>query len=76
MPKSDPLTLLELQAKIHANELEMASLRAALDVQFTRITQMQAELDVLPHARERRKTVRMLLARRPSSNGDNGRGHE
>ena len=42
-------------------EAQLTGLRAALDVQFKRIAQMQAELDGLPQARQRRKTLRELL---------------
>jgi septal ring factor EnvC (AmiA/AmiB activator) len=52
-------------------EAQLASLRAALDVQFKRIAQMQAELDVLPQARQRRNTLRELL----TSASHNGNGH-
>ncbi len=41
-------TLKQLDAKLQAQALEVANLRAALDVQFQRIVQMQAELDVHP----------------------------
>jgi hypothetical protein len=53
-------------------EAQLASLRAALDVQFKRIAQMQAELDVLPQARQRRNTLRELLT---SASSHNGNGH-
>jgi hypothetical protein len=43
--------------------LQMASLRAALDIQLTRIAQMQAELDALPQARKRRQLLRALLTK-------------
>jgi hypothetical protein len=62
-------TLKQLDAKLQAQALEVANLRAALDVQFKRIAQMQAELDVLPTARERRKSIRLQL-QPPSSNGN------
>jgi septal ring factor EnvC (AmiA/AmiB activator) len=64
-------TLKQLDAKLQAQALEVANLRAALDVQFKRIAQMQAELDVLPTARERRKFIRAQLD--PPSH--NGNGH-
>jgi multidrug resistance efflux pump len=56
-------TLKQLQAHLHEHSLQMASLRAALDVQVTRIAQMQAELDVLPQARKRRQLLRALLTK-------------
>ena len=61
-------TLKRLDAQLQAQALEVANLRLALDVQFQRIAQMQAELDVLPTARERRKAIRILL--QPHSNGN------
>jgi hypothetical protein len=63
------ITLKQLDAKLQAQALEVANLRAALDVQFQRIAQMQAELDVMPTARERRKSIRLRL-QPPSSNGN------
>ena len=63
------ITLKQLDAKLQAQSLEVANLRAALEVQFQRIVQMQAELDVLPTARERRKSIRLQL-QPPSSNGN------
>ena len=51
-------------------EAQLASLRAALEVQFERIAQMQAELDVLPQARQRRNILRgLLVAAAPNGNG-------
>lgn len=73
MKSLDPIVL-QLQAKIRGHELEMAALRASLDVQLKRIAQMQAELDVLPHARKRRASLRAILDPVPSHNG-NGRTH-
>lgn len=61
------LTLKQLDAKLQAQASEVANLRAALDVQFKRIAAMQAELDVLPTARERRKSN---LLQPPSNNGN------
>ena len=66
MTKSAATTLMQLVSRLHEQALEMATLRAALDVQFTRIAQIQAELDLLPHARKRRQTLRVLLAESPS----------
>ena len=65
MTTSEKTTLKQLVTRLHEQSLEMATLRAALDVQFTRIAQMQAELDLLPHARKRRQTLRVLLAEPP-----------
>ena len=66
-------TLKQLDAKLQAQALEVANLRAALDVQFKRIAAMQAELDVLPTARARRKTISALLKQLPANN-NNGNG--
>ena len=64
-------TLKQLDALLQAQALEVANLRSVLDVQFKRIAQMQAELDVLPTARERRQSIRPQL-QSPS----NGNGHQ
>ena len=61
MLKSLVQTVDELGALLRAHATAMDDLRAALDVQFTRIAQMQAELDGLPQARRRRQSL--LLAR-------------
>lgn len=68
MPNSSILS--ELQSMLHAQALELDRLRASIDVQFTRIAQMQAELDALPHARKRREALRVLPAQGPSPNGN------
>jgi hypothetical protein len=62
-------TLKQLQAHLHEHSLQMASLRAALDVQVTRIAQIQAELDVLPQARKRRQLLRALLTKQSMDHG-------
>ena len=59
--------------KVRQQALEIASLRTALDIQFTRIAAMQAELDRLPHARKRRQMLRAQLGG-PGSHS-NGNGH-
>lgn len=66
-------TLKQLEAKLQAQALEVDNLRADLAVQFTRIAQMQAELDVMPTARTRRKTISALLQQLPANN-NNGNG--
>lgn len=60
----------ELTSRVHDQARELASLRAALDIQFRRIADMQAELDLLPYARRRRQTLGALFAQVPSNNGD------
>ena len=69
MTKFSVPTLKQLQAHLHEHSLQMASLRAALDVQVTRIAQMQAELDVLPQARKRRQLLRALLTKQSMDHG-------
>ena len=64
-------TIEQLMSRLHEHALELAAVRATIAVQFKRIAEMQAELDVLPHARKRRKTLRALLAEPPSHNGRN-----
>ena len=66
-------TLRQINTLLDQQAAELTSLRAALDVQFQRIAQMQAELDVLPTGSERRKRVRALLVQPPSSH--NGNSH-
>ena len=68
MTRFPPTTLQQLDRRIQEHTLEMARLRAALEIQFKRIAQMQAELDGLPQAIRRR---RLLLAE-PSSLTRNG----
>jgi len=73
MTKSPLMTLEQLAVRLDAQSLEMAALRAALDVQFKRIAQMQAELDLLPLARTRRS---LLMAGLPSATPRRPRGAE
>jgi hypothetical protein len=54
-------TLEQLASRLRDQAVEMATLRAAIDVQFKRIAAMQAELDVLPYVRKRRQTLLGLL---------------
>jgi hypothetical protein len=70
------MTKLQLEARFQAQALELANLRVALDTmrteqitQFTRIAQMQAELDLLPHARRRRLSLSASLPVPPNGNG-------
>jgi len=74
MSKSSTPTLREFHEMLQAHAREIAGLRAAIDVQFARMAQMQAELDVLPTARERRRQIRTLIAPLSEANG-NGRSH-
>jgi septal ring factor EnvC (AmiA/AmiB activator) len=60
-----PTQLQQLDARVR--ELE-----AAFDIQEKRIAEMQAELDALPQARKRRRSLRTLLGHQLSGTG-NGR---
>jgi hypothetical protein len=60
-----PSALEQLAARVEEQSLDIANLRAALALQFTRIAQMQAELDGLPSARRRRRFLLKLMAERP-----------
>jgi len=67
-----PLTLEEIRARLAEQAIETAALRSALDVQFTRIAQMQAQLDRVVPARRKRDAGAMRLLQPASPNG-NGR---
>jgi hypothetical protein len=68
-------TLKKLDARLQEQALEVATLRSALDVQFKRIAQMQAELDMLAAARSRRKPISAILHQLPARNNNgNGKG--
>ena len=54
---------------------EMASLRAALDIQFKRIAQIQAELDLSKEAIDRRSSALAPMPLLKLSNGGNGNNH-
>jgi hypothetical protein len=73
--KSPLPTLLQLDARLREQALEMTSLQVAFDIQLQRIAHMQAELDSLPQARKRRElSQRAFAIPRPSQNG-NGHSH-
>jgi hypothetical protein len=62
--KKVPTVLTELRKtnlRLAQQGEEIASLRASADIQFKRMAQIQAELDALPAARERRSAVRTHL---------------
>jgi hypothetical protein len=67
---SEDIMKSEIEARLCEQSVQIANLRAALDVQFTRIAQMQAELDGLPQARRRRQSLRALLTQQLSHNGN------
>jgi hypothetical protein len=69
-------TLKKLDAQLQEQALEVANLRSALDVQFKRIAQMQAELDKLATARARRTPISALSHQMPARhNNGNGNGY-
>jgi hypothetical protein len=66
--------LLQINGRLDEQALEMTVLRKELDVQFKRIADLQAQLDVLPAARKGRAAALTLVSpSRPSPNG-NGTG--
>jgi hypothetical protein len=65
----------QLAARVQEQSLDMANLRAALALQFTRIAQMQAELDALPSARRRRRFLLKLIAETPPQLRDGRSAH-
>ena len=62
-------SLKHLASRLREQTMEVAALRAALEVQGKRIVQMRAELDLWSHSPELRQTVRKLRAEPPSGNG-------
>lgn len=61
-PESDILRrqLRQIDSRIDEQALEMTLLRTALDIQFKRIAEIQAELDLMAHARRHRSTDPLL----------------
>jgi uncharacterized coiled-coil protein SlyX len=79
MTKSLSSFLAEIQKinnRVTTQAADIEALQATAAIQMTRIAQLQAELDVLPAAVERRKEVRASFAEpaMPSGNG-NGKSH-
>ena len=73
--KSPPVTLQQIARRLEEQALETAALRSALDTQFTRIAQMQAELDGQRNARNRARALPLIPAL-PATNGNgNGNSH-
>jgi len=71
MAKATAADLKELQSRLQNQAQELSTLRTAIDIQFKRIAQIQGELDLLPHARRRRKALlRAVWNEPPSHNGD------
>jgi hypothetical protein len=54
---------------------EIASLRAALEIQFNRIAQIQAELDLSRKGIDRRSLVLPLMPPHEPSDGGDGSSH-
>ena len=69
MVKSKTTTLKHLASRLAEETLEVAALRAALDVQAHRIAHMQGELDLWPHSPGFRQAIRALSAERSFGNG-------
>jgi hypothetical protein len=64
MMKDAAPSLRQLVSRLEAQALEIATLRSALDVQFTRIARRQAELDVFATwPRRRWHTLRRPVGR-------------
>jgi hypothetical protein len=70
MAKAAVTNLEQLVSRVHEQALKLDTLGAAIKLQFERIAQMQAELDLLPHARRRRHALRAVLAMAAPRNGD------
>jgi hypothetical protein len=79
MIKQRPPTLIQLlrhmNTRFEEQLAETKKLQALIDVQFKRIAAIQAELDVLPIAQQRRNTIRALLQPLISAQPHNGTGH-
>lgn len=68
--------LKELTARLAGLTFEMAGIRSVLDIQFKRIAAMQAEIDLLPVARRRRRQeMHLATSLRPPAHNGNGRSH-
>ena len=73
--KSSPLTLQQIARRLEEQVLETAALRLALDTQFTRIAQMQAELDGQRNARNRARALPVVPALLATNGNGNGHSH-
>jgi hypothetical protein len=62
----------EISGRLDLLTLEMGNMSAFLDTQFKRIAALQAELDLLPAARERREGLRRLILPSGPLSGGNG----
>lgn len=61
--------------RLAALTAEMADMRSALDIQFKRTAAMQAEIDLLPSARRRRRDAIRIPTPPPSPSRHNGNGN-
>ena len=69
-------TLKQLTARLDGMNVEIAWLRSTLDIQFKRIAALQAEVDLLPVSRRRRRqAMRPPTVVSPPVSGRNGNGH-
>jgi len=75
MAKSTAAELKELRSRFQHQAQELSTLRTAIDTQFKRIAQIQGELDLLPHARRRRKALVRAMWNEPSSHNGDQRSH-
>jgi len=67
--KSSITTLKHLASRLREQEIEVAALRSALEVQTQRIAALQNDLELWPHSPELKRAVRALAADLPSGNG-------
>ena len=66
-------TLVQLAARLDEQTTEIASLKSAMAVQFTRIAQLQSQVDVLPSTRRGGEELRSSLTPIAASNGNGHR---
>ena len=64
-----------MNARLAGLTFEVAGVRATLAIQFTRIAELQAELDLMPAARQRRHAMRAPVAAPSPGHNGNGRSH-
>jgi len=69
MPTSAGPTLQQLVWRLHAQTLDVANLRTALDIQRNRVSYTYVELEVLPPVIHRRQSPGTLLTRLQSHYG-------
>ena len=67
--------LAELKARLTGLTFEMAGVRSTLAIQFKRIADLQAELDLQPAARLRREAMRTATSPPSPRHSGNGRSH-